>query len=189
MGISSAAVPHRGVRVARRELRIVSVGRMATHRFSMVRRDGYLAGWHQSVIRGSIFRHRNHLRHPGLCILLGRVRIVRPHAPGWAPDSLGGPGSRLVPVRGCAGRQRDLGIAASRRGALRVSLVSARRLEREGVVTLDMARRQVRVYRRIARHWLHHRQAAWSRFIVASRGVPADVLRRLVGTLSQSAHI
>src|ERR1039458_3451404 len=193
VGISPAAVPYRGAGIAFGGLCIAGAGGVAAYGIALGRAHSPNAAWHQPHVFSSVLRYREHLRRPGLYVLLGRVRVVRALSPGGAPAWLGPSGAGVWPVRSCAGCQGDLGIAARGRGVVRVGMAPAGELEARGIVALDTAGRPICGHWRISRYCLYRWQEIWPGFVVAGGPIPAALfggrLHSVAGALSRSAYI
>src|ERR1039458_358818 len=139
VGISPAAVPYRGAGIAFGGLCIAGAGGVAAYGIALGGAHSPNAAWHQPHVFGSVLRYREHLRRPGLYVLLGRVRVVRALSPGGAPAWLGPSGAGVRPFRGGVGCQGDRGVPTRCRGVVRVGMAPARELEARGTVALDTA--------------------------------------------------
>ena len=139
VGISSIAIPHCSAGIAFSELRAAGRSGVAAYGIALERARCLTAGWYQSLLFRCVLRYWYHQRHSGLCVLLGRVRVLRTLSSSRALARLGPSGARLWTVRRRAGFQGAFRIAARCRSAVRVTLASARPLEACGIVALDMA--------------------------------------------------
>src|ERR1035438_5946927 len=166
---------------------------MAAYEIALERVDSLAAGWHQSLLLRRVLRYEHRLRHSGLRLLLGRVRVVRALSPGGAPTWLGPSGGDWLSVCPGAGCQRDRSVAARCPGFVRVGMASAREREVCGIVALDTAGGSIRADWRLCGYCLYRWKALRPGFVVGSGAISAALLGgRLLPVavaLSVSTHL